>query len=442
MPTKNLEIEPVDLWRILKGSGIKYVKFIIMDINGAPRSEIVPIDMAKDLFIDGMPFDASSIPSYSTVNKSDFVAYIDPRAVYIEYWQDGKVADVFTMVSDIADKPSPLDPRRVLNDTLEEARSKGYEFLMGVEVEFFVVKEDGGKPIFADPGIYFDGWNITVQSQFMKELITSIAEAGINYTKIHHEVAPSQYEINIGTTDPLRLADQIVYFKIMAKDIARKYGLIATFMPKPFWGVNGSGAHTHISVWRNGNNLFLSNTGKITEECGYAISAILSNARALSSFVAPLVNSYKRLVPHHEAPTRIVWGYANRSAMVRVPQYKMRINRIEYRHPDPSMNPYLAFAAIVKTIIRGLEERKEPPPPTEEVAYELTNAPETPATLEDTLKEFSKSFLATELPSELVNAYIRVKQNEWEDYLTNVGSWEKTWNVITQWEYNRYLISA
>ncbi|MFP3485441.1 MAG: glutamine synthetase family protein [Vulcanisaeta sp.] len=442
MPTKGLEIEPVDLWRILKASGIKYVKFIIVDINGSPRSEIVPIDMAKDLFIDGMPFDASSIPSYSTVNRSDFVAYVDPRAVYIEYWQDGKVADVFTMVSDIADKPSPLDPRRLLNDVLESAKSKGYEFLMGVEVEFFVVKEEGGKPVPADPGVYFDGWNVTVQSQFMKELITAIAEAGINYTKTHHEVAPSQYEVNIGATDPLRLADQIVYFKIMAKDIAQKYGLRATFMPKPFWGVNGSGAHTHISVWKDGKNLFLSNTGKITEECGYAISALLSNARALSALVAPLVNSYKRLVPHHEAPTRIVWGYANRSAMIRIPQYKMRINRIEFRLPDPSMNPYLAFAGIVLTVLRGLDERREPPEPTEEVAYELPNAPETPPTLESAVKEFEKSFLATELPSDMVKAYVKYKMNEWEDYLTKVGPWEKTWNVITDWEYSKYLVTA
>ncbi|MGC9179751.1 MAG: glutamine synthetase family protein [Vulcanisaeta sp.] len=442
MPTNNLEIEPSDLWRILKASGIKYVKFIVVDINGAPRSEIVPIDMAKDLFIDGMPFDASSIPSYSTVNKSDFIAYVDPRAVYVEYWQDGKVADVFTMVSDIANKPSLLDPRRILNDTLEQAKSKGYNFLMGVEVEFFVVKEDGGKPVFADSGIYFDGWNTTAQSRFMKELITAIAKAGINYTKIHHEVAPSQYEINIGAIDPLRLADQMIYFKIMAKDMAKKYGLIATFMPKPFWGVNGSGAHTHISVWRNGENLFLSNTGKITEECGYAISSILDNARALSSFVAPLVNSYKRLVSHYEAPTRIVWGYANRSAMVRIPQYKMRINRIEYRHPDPSMNPYLAFAAMIKTILRGFEERREPPSPTEDVAYELVNTLETPTTLEDALKELSKSFLFSEFPSDLMNAYLRAKQNEWEDYLTRVGPWERTWNVITDWEYSKYLVTA
>ncbi|WP_439959499.1 glutamine synthetase family protein [Vulcanisaeta thermophila] len=435
-------MEPIDLWRVLKGAGIKYVKFIIVDINGAPRSEIVPIDMAKDLFIDGMPFDASSVPSYSTVNKSDFVAYVDPRAVYIEYWLDNKVADVFTLISDIGNKPSPLDPRRVLDNILKDAKSKGYEFLMGVEMEHFVVKEENGKPTLADTGIYFDGWNITTLHNYMKEIVAGLAEAGINYTKIHHEVAPSQYEVNIGATDPLRLADQIIYFKIMAKDIAQKYGLRATFMPKPFWGMNGSGAHTHISVWKDGRNLFQSNTGKITEECGYAISSILSNARALSAFVAPLVNSYKRLVPHYEAPTRLVWGYANRSAMIRIPQYKMRINRIEYRHPDPSMNPYLAFATIVLTILKGLDEKKEPPPPTDEVAYELPNAPETPATIEDAVRELSKSFLASALPSELVSAYIRMKLNEWEDYLTKVGSWEKTWNVITDWEYSRYLITA
>ncbi len=431
----------MDIWRTLKGSGVKYVKFIIVDIYGSPKCELVPIDAAKDLFASGVPFDASSIPAYATVNKSDFVAYPDPRAVYIEFWHDAKIADVFTFINDLSDKPSPLDPRGILQDVIDKAREKGYEFEFGVEVEFFVVREEGGRPAFVDSGVYFNALNTTMLTPVMEELTAALYEAGLGFSKIHHEVAPSQYEVNLGVADALRLADQLVYFKMMAKDIARKYGFKITFMPKPFWGVNGSGLHTHISVRKDGRQLFAS-VGKITEECGHVIAGILGLARPLCALVAPTVNSYKRLVPHHEAPTRVVWGYANRSAMIRVPFYKGVVKKIEFRLPDPSMNPYIGFAAMIIAGLKGLEERKEPPPPTEEIAYELPNVEETPPTLEAAIKEFEKSVLARELPGEFVSTYIRLKLAEWEDYLTNVGPWEKTWNQITDWEYKRYLETA
>lgn len=440
VPIRDLDRDPLDTWRILKGAGVKYVKIIVVDITGAPRSEVVNIDMAKDIFTDGMPFDASSIPAYSTVNKSDFVAYVDPRAIYVESWNDGKIADVFTLVTDTSGKPSPLDPRQILDLTLQRISERGYSLMMGTEVEFFVVKVSDGKPQLADQGVYFDGFNTNMQFSFMQDLVSTINSSGLGVTKIHHEVAPSQYEVNIGAADPLRVADSIVFFKILARDLASRHGLATTYMPKPFWGINGSGAHTHVSVWKDGVNLFLSRTGEITQECGYVISSILRNARALSALVAPTVNSYKRLVPHYEAPTRLVWGYANRSVMVRVPHYLKKVNRFEYRHPDPSMNPYIGYAGIALATLRGLEEKIDPPPPTEEIAYELPNVPETPVNLGDALREFSKSPIAQDLPSEFVKAYISFKESEWRDYLSNVGPWEKTWSVITEWEYSRYLL--
>lgn len=436
-----LKIDPLDVWRILKSAGVKYVKPIIIDIHGRPRAELMPIDAAKDILSDGMPFDGSSIPAYATVNKSDFVALPDFRSLFVESWNDSKIVDIFLSVIDDSGKPIMLDPRNVLMQTLLEAASKGYYAKVGVEVEFFIAKLNGGKPELADDGLYFEGRNNAMLLGPITRILENLEALGIGWSKTHHEVAPSQYEINIPANDPLKVADMMTIYKMMAKDVANSMGYVATFMPKPFWGINGSGAHTHFSLWRDGVNLFESKTEKITTECGYAIGGILKFARQISVIVAPTVNSYKRLVPHHEAPTRIVWGYANRSAMVRVPYYMKKINRIEYRHPDPSMNPYLAFAAMVRASIYGIENKVEPPEPTSEIAYELKNVPETPANLGEAVDEFAKSEAVNFLPSEMSKAYIEVKMQEWNEYLS-AYDWKETWNKITQWEYDRYLKAA
>jgi glutamine synthetase len=193
-------------------------------------------------------------------------------------------------------------------------------------------------------------------------------------------------------------------------------------------------------VWKDGRNLFASYK-EPTEELKYAVAGLLENAISISAVVAPTVNSYKRLVPHHEAPTRVVWGLGNRSAMVRVPYYGGRINRIEYRHPDPSMNPYLAFAVIAMSVVDGISARKTPPQPVADVAYELEGVKETPKHLGEALKYFTESNIANKLPSQLVKAYVKLKEAEWESYSAKY-SWEKTWNTITDWEYQQYLYTV
>lgn len=432
--------EGVNVWRILKGAGVKYIKFVIVDIYGRPRLEVLPIDAARDAFVDGVAYDGSSIPAYTTVNKSDFVAAVDTDAVYIETWNGGKTALAFTNTLD-GNKPHPMDPRNVLKGVLDYAKSKGYEVKMGAEVEFFLVK--GNPPSFADSGAYFEGYPLRDTFSAIEEIIEHFHLSGVGYTKTHHEVAPSQFEVNIPAGSPLQVADQILVFKIMAKSIAQRHGLAATFMPKPFWGVNGSGMHTHVSLWKDGVNLFASYK-EPTPELKSAVAGVLERAVENSVFVAPLVNSHKRLVPHHEAPTRVVWGLANRSTMVRIPYYGSKINRFEYRHPDPSVNPYLGFAAIALSALDGLEKRAEPPPPVEEVAYELSGVRETPKHLGEAVKAASESLVAKSLPSQFVKAYLSLKEQEWSDYLAAVGEagWEKTWNVITRWEYDRYLDAA
>ncbi|OYT25720.1 MAG: glutamine synthetase [Thermoprotei archaeon ex4572_64] len=434
-------IDPIDVWRVLKGSGVKYVKFIIVDIHGRPRSQIMLIDAAKDVLVSGMPFDGSSIPFYATVNKSDYVALPDLRSVYIESWNGGKIADIFTNVLEGSDTPSPMDPRNVLMQTYQYVKEKGYIVKISVEIEYFLVREINGKPVPADSGVYFEGFNTQMLLDAITDIVSSLETSGIIISKTHHEVAPSQYEVNIGPFDPVKTGDSVIMFKILAKDVAVRHGLVATFMPKPFWGINGSGAHTHLSTYsiKTGENLF-SSMKKITETCGYSIAGILNYAREMSLIVAPLVNSYKRLVPHHEAPTRITWGYSNRSTLIRVPAYKGKIDRIEYRHPDPSFNPYLGFSCIIIAMMEGIEKKITPPDPTEDVAYELSGVKETPAHLGEAIEEFKRSIFAQRLPSELIKRFIQLKEKEWLSYLEAVKkSWSETWNVITDWEYEQYL---
>ncbi|ACB39403.1 glutamine synthetase family protein [Pyrobaculum neutrophilum] len=431
-----MQVEGIDVWRVLKGAGVKYVYFVIVDIYGRPRVDIMPIDMAKDAFIDGVPYDGSSIPAYSTVNRSDFVAVVDPSAVYVESWNGGKAAYVFTNTLD-GNAPSPLDPRNVLKQVLERAEKRGYQFKIGVEVEYFVVR--GNPPELPEKAGYFDVPPDATR-KVVEEIMENFAAAGLGETKTHHEVAPSQFEVNIPYGNPLKTADSILMFKTMARAVAAKHGYTVTFMPKPFWGMNGSGAHTHISVWKDGKNLMAS-VKEPTQELKWVVGGILNNAISISAIVAPTVNSYKRLVPHHEAPTRVVWGLGNRSAMVRVPYYGGKINRIEYRHPDPSMNPYLAFAAVVLAGLEGLENRIEPPPPVQEVAYDLQGVRETPPNLGAALKYMEEGKIARELPSDFVKAYLGVKQAEWQSYAQQY-QWEKTWNTITPWEYEQYLTTV
>lgn len=428
-------LNPISVWRILKGSGVKRVKFVIVDIYGYPRVDVVSIDEAKDAFIDGVPFDASSIPAYSTVNKSDFVAIPDLNAIYVESWNGGKSALVFTNVYD-GSKPCRLDPRNLAVATWEKVKSRGYDVMVGVELEFFLVQGWPPRPI--DNNRYFDV-DLGPGTAIVEEIMDQMVAAGLGHTKMHHEVAPAQFEINVPAGDLLRVADSVVVLKVMAKSIAKKHGVAATFMPKPFWGVNGSGAHVHLSFWKDGRNLFASR-GTPTDELKHAVAGILAYASQNSVYVAPTVNSYKRLVPHHEAPTRIVWGVGNRSVMVRIPSYGGKINRLEYRHPDPSMNPYLALSSVVLAALEGLERRLDPPPPVQDVAYELDGVPETPPHLGAAIKLAQEG--GVEIDQAFKSTYIKVKEAEWESYLQHAGSWEKTWNTITEWEYKRYLETA
>lgn len=426
-------VEPLDVWRILKGAGVKRLRFIVVDLAGRPRGVTMAIDEAGRAFLDGVPFDGSSVPLYAQVHESDVLAEPDPSAVYVE--PGGRAAWVFCRVVD-PPRAAARDPRSLLERTAGRLRDEGYAALVGFEVEFFLVRVEGGRVVPADEGGYFE---VSQPPLRVAERIESAARrAGLGGSKVHHEVGPGQYEYNLPPLDPLRAADSFLFFKYVASAVAGALGLKATFMPKPFWGVNGSGAHTHLSIAARAGSQPGSSDG-LGDSDRHSLAGVLKYSKALAAVAAPTVNSYKRLVPHHEAPTRLAWGYANRSALVRIPRHGGAPARIEVRVPDPLMNPYLTLTATLSAALEGLKRGLEPPEPVSGPAYELACAEEVPPHLSAAVAELEKVHASLGVPEELASPYIRLKRLEWEDYIEACGPWEETRNKITEWEYKRYL---
>jgi len=427
------KVGALDVWRILKGAGVRRLKFVIVDLYGRPRGVSFGIDEARRALEEGVSFDGSSVARYAEVHESDVTAVPDLSSVYVDPLD--RSAWVFCRVED-PPRAAGLDPRSLLARTVERLGERGLEARVGIEVEFFLVRVEGGRVEPADRGGYFD---LSQPELKVAEEIEEAAEAaGLGGSKVHHEVAPGQYEYNLPAGDPVRAADSFLFFKHLASEVARARGLRATFMPKPFWGVNGSGAHVHLNFLSGGESVF-GRDGSLSAVGLHCLAGILKRARALAALAAPTVNSYKRLVPHHEAPTRLVWGYSNRSALVRVPRYRGLANRIEVREPDPTMNPYLALAALLEAAARGLERGEEPPDPVPGPAYTLASAEETPPHLAAATAEFESAHGELGIPSELAEVYARLKRAEWSEYVEACGPWEETWNKITEWEYRKYL---
>lgn len=427
------KVEALDVWRMLKGAGVRRLNFVIVDLLGRPRGVSLSIGKARQALEEGLTFDGSSVARYAEVYDSDVTAVPDLSSTYVDPLD--RTAWVFCRVVD-PPRSAAMDPRLLLERVVERLAERGLSALVGIEVEFFLVRTEGGRVEPADAGGYFD---LSQPALRVAEEIEEAAEAaGLGGSKVHHEVAPGQYECNLPPLDPVRAADSFLFFKHLASKVAAARGLRATFMPKPFWGVNGSGAHVHLNIFRGGENLFGSD-GRIGAEGLHCLAGILRRSKALAAVAAPTVNSYKRLVPHHEAPTRLVWGYANRSALVRVPRSRGLVNRIEVREPDPMMNPYLALAALLEAALRGLEGGEEPPEPVAGPAYSLEGVEETPPHLAAAVEHFEASHGELGVPSELAAAYARLKREEWREYVEACGPWEETWNKVTEWEYKKYL---
>ncbi len=432
-----------DVLALVRENDIKFVRLWFTDILGQLKSFAVGVDELEGALTDGMGFDGSSITGFNRIEESDMIAMPDPSTFAVLPWRpkEKAVARMFCDVLVPGGEPYEGDPRYVMRRALERARAMGFdEFFLGPELEFFYFKQselNGGPPEVLDKGGYFDLTTLDAASDLRRETVLALGELGIDVEYSHHEVGPSQHEIDMRFADGLRMADNAMTYRITVKEIAMKYGMYATFMPKPLFGENGSGMHVHQSLFRGGRNAFFDPDDEyhLSAEAKSFIAGQLRHAREISALFAQWVNSYKRLVPGYEAPVYIAWSRRNRSALVRVPMYhpgKEQATRCELRCPDPACNPYLTFAALLHAGLEGIEKGYELPPPMETNLYDLTaderarlGIEQLPETLGEAIEEMSKSELVLKALGEHVfTRYVDLKRAEWENYRIQVSPWE------------------
>ena len=428
-----------EVFEVIKNQDVKFVGLWFTDILGRLKSVSIPASELEIAFDEGVGFDGSSIKGFARIDESDMVAKPDPATFQIIPWRSkgDVVARMFCDIQNPDGSPYEGDPRYILKRSLERLeREYGYTFYVGPELEYFYFK-NGRNPEVLDEGGYFDLTTLDAGIEMRRETILMLEAMGIKVEYSHHEVAPSQHEIDLRYRDALTMADQVMTYRIVVKEIARQHGCYATFMPKPIFGVNGSGMHTHQSLFKGDKNAFfdpddeyhLSDVGK-----GY-IAGLLKHAPEITSVTNQWINSYKRLVPGYEAPVYITWARRNRSTLVRVPMYKPnkeKATRVEFRSPDPACNPYLAFSVMLAAGLAGIKNRYELPPPTEKDVYLMSNEERKsegiktlPGSLIEAITLTEKSELVREaLGGHIFNNFITSKKVEWDRYRVNVTEWE------------------
>ncbi|MDP8942911.1 MAG: glutamine synthetase family protein [Actinomycetota bacterium] len=434
-----------EVLRRIDDENVEFVRFWFTDILGQIKSFAVGREEMEDAFEGGMGFDGSSIVGFNAIEESDMIAMPDPSTFKLLPWRSSGEHKVGRMFCDILTpdgEPYAGDPRHVMRRAIERARSMGFdEYYLGPELEFFLFKDDKSTEVL-DKGGYFDLTTLDVASDFRRDVVFTLRELGIPVEYTHHEVGPSQHEIDMRFTDGLTMADNTMTYRIAVKEVAMAHGCYATFMPKPLFGENGSGMHTHQSLFTDGRNAFFDADDEyyLSSAAKSFIAGQLRHARELSALFAPLVNSYKRLVLGYEAPVYLAWSRRNRSALVRVPLYhpgKEKATRAELRCPDPSCNPYLTFAAMLHAGLDGIEKGYELPPPIERNLYDLSpeerhemGVEQLPETLGEAIEELCRSEVVEKALGEHVfSRYVDIKREEWEEYRVQV----------TPWELDRYL---
>ena len=427
-----------DVMKIVKDKNVSFIQYWFTDVLGVLKSFAITPSELEEGMTEGMGFDGSSIEGFARIEESDMIALPDPETFEIVPWRAGEspVARMFCNILNPDGTPYEGDPRYILKRLLKKISDKGYTFYVGPELEYFYF-QNNESPKCIDAGGYFDARPLDMGADLRRQTIFALQSMGIQVEYSHHEVAPSQHEIDLRYDEALRMADKTMTYRLIVKEIARQNGYYATFMPKPIFGINGSGMHVHQSLFEGKKNLFhdpedgfhLSKMAK-----GY-IAGIMKHAPEIIAITNQWVNSYKRLVPGYEAPVYISWARRNRSAMIRVPMYKPgkeTATRIEFRAPDPACNPYLAFAVMLAAGLKGIEENYDLPDPIEEDIYEMSESEKKrrgiatlPGNLYAAILEIEKSTLVREAIGEhSFNQFIRNKKIEWDQYRTHVSRYE------------------
>jgi glutamine synthetase len=427
-----------DVKRIVEEKDISFIQYWFTDVLGVLKSfAITPSELEEGL-IEGMGFDGSSIQGFARIEESDMIAKADPTTFQLVPWRSNErpVARMFCDILNPDGTPYEGDPRYVLKRLLKKIEDKGFTYYVGPELEYFYFKDDKCTEIL-DTGGYFDSRPLDMGSNLRRDTIFALQAMGIQVEYSHHEVAPSQHEIDLRYQSALKMADNTMTYRLVVKEIARQHGVYATFMPKPIFGENGSGMHVHQSLFQGDKNAFYDANDKynLSEMAKHYIAGLMRHAPEITAVCNQWVNSYKRLVPGYEAPVYVSWARRNRSAMIRVPMYKPgkeKATRIEFRSPDPACNPYLAFAVMLGAGLEGIEKKYELPAPVEEDIFEMNPAERKAHGITDLPGNLYAGILATE-KSELVkrilgdhvfNKFIENKKIEWDHYRTHVSQFE------------------
>jgi glutamine synthetase len=422
-----------EVLEFLENSDVEVITLVFTDILGRLKGFNLSLGEVERAFREGIVFDGSSVEGFVRIEESDLIAKPDPEGIFIAPKEISgfKTAYIVCDILKPNGEPFERDPRRVLKEKLKSLKEKGYNYYIGAELEYFYFGSDKS-PELLDHGGYFDVLPSYKPTIAREETVKVLKEMGIEVEASHHEVAYSQHEIDFRYSDALRMADVLQISKMIVKEIGRKHGLYASFMPKPIFGINGSGLHLHMSLWKDGQNTFYDekDSYQLSETARKFLGGILRYIKNITLVLNQWVNSYKRLVVGYEAPVYISWGRANRSALVRVPAFKKPSSaRIELRSPDPATNPYLAFAAILHVGLKGIEEGIEPPEPVEMDIYHMD-------------EETRKKLRIDSLPSSLKEAVDMALENRILEDVLGKSLFEKiVENKILEWERFRIRVT-
>jgi glutamine synthetase len=429
--------------KLVKEHKVRYVRLWFTDVLGFLKGFTITKEELARALEDGMGFDGSSIEGFARIEESDMIARPDPKTFAILPWESKEepVARMFCDIYMPNGKPFAGDPRYILKKNLERAKKMGFTYCVGPELEYFYFNNPKNT-IVLDKGGYFDLTPLDVAQNVRNETVSALEDLGIVVEYSHHEVASSQHEIDLRYTDALTMADNVMTYRLVVKEIAQQKGLHATFMPKPVFGINGSGMHTHQSLFEGTTNAFFDKKDNfhLSKIAKYFIAGLLKHAPEITSVTNQWVNSYKRLVPGYEAPVYMCWAQMNRSALIRIPMYKPgkeKSTRIEYRAPDPACNPYLAFSVMLNAGLEGIEKNYSLSEPANDNIYHMSEEERQrhqikslPEDLLEAIKITEKSELVKKtLGDELFHFFIRNKKLEWDEYKQQV----------TPYEINKYL---
>jgi glutamine synthetase len=427
------------IFQRVEGERVKFIRLQFTDILGVIKNVEVPDRQFADALDGRIMFDGSSIEGFVRIEESDMYLRPDLSTFQVFPWTDPAGARVARLICDIANPdgtPFAGCPRSTLKRAIAKAAEQGFTMMAGPETEFFLFHRRDGRPTTEthDSASYFDLAPVDLGEDVRREIVLALEQMGMHVEAAHHEVAPGQHEIDFHYDDVLTTADNVSTCRFIVKNVALRNDLHATFMPKPIYGVNGSGMHTHQSLFRGATNAFHDADGEwqISRSCLYYIGGLLRHAKGCCAITNPLVNSYKRLVPGYEAPTAIAWSEKNRSPLVRVPAARGTATRIELRLPDPSCNPYLALSVMLRAGLDGIAQEMDPGPPVNKNIYKMSHRErrhlridDLPASLSEALDEFEKDDLVREtLGDHIFQHFLEAKREEWADYIRHVSPWE------------------